>query len=103
MIINIVTVPAPVQYCTVPYQNLLFYKIIVASVSIDMPYKKAAKKPYTEEDLLCGAKDILAGKLKDGERILSVRELAAEVEVNPNTVVRSYNCRHTGLVLPCLC
>jgi len=34
--------------------------------------------------------DILRGTLKTGDRALSVRDLAAEVQVNPNTVVRSY-------------
>ncbi|MDX2068982.1 MAG: GntR family transcriptional regulator [Haliscomenobacter sp.] len=34
--------------------------------------------------------DVLKGKTKVGERALSVRELAAQIQVNPNTVVRSY-------------
>lgn len=34
--------------------------------------------------------DVLKGKTKAGERALSVRELAAQIQVNPNTVVRSY-------------
>ena len=34
---------------------------------------------------------ILAGELPDGERIASVREMAAQIEVNPNTVQRSYS------------
>ncbi len=33
---------------------------------------------------------ILADKLKAGERIHSVREMAAQVQVNPNTVQRSF-------------
>ncbi len=33
---------------------------------------------------------IAAGDVQPGERILSVRELAAELVVNPNTVVRAY-------------
>ncbi len=33
---------------------------------------------------------ILSGEWPELERILSVRELAAEVGVNPNTVMRSY-------------
>ena len=33
---------------------------------------------------------ILNGKYKIGDKILSVREMAIEVGVNPNTVMRSY-------------
>ena len=35
--------------------------------------------------------DILGGRYPEGERLPSVREYAAEVEVNVNTVVRSYD------------
>ena len=34
--------------------------------------------------------NVLSGTWKGGERIQSVREMAASVEVNPNTVMRSY-------------
>lgn len=34
---------------------------------------------------------VLKGKLKADERIASVRETAAELEVNPNTVMRTYS------------
>ena len=34
--------------------------------------------------------DILQRKISDGERVPSVRELALSVQVNPNTVQRSY-------------
>ena len=34
--------------------------------------------------------EILGGKYPEGERLPSVREYAAEVEVNVNTVVRSF-------------
>ncbi|MDO3626711.1 GntR family transcriptional regulator [Mucilaginibacter sp. BT774] len=34
--------------------------------------------------------NILAGKWTAGQKILSVRDLAVELEVNPNTVMRSY-------------
>ena len=33
---------------------------------------------------------IVSGELKEGDRILSVRELGAELGVNPNTAMRSY-------------
>ncbi|MCD8313073.1 MAG: GntR family transcriptional regulator [Bacteroidales bacterium] len=39
-------------------------------------------------DTLCDR--ILSGSLPVGERILSVREMGAELGVNPNTVMRSY-------------
>lgn len=38
--------------------------------------------------LVC--ENILTGKWRAGEKILSVRDLAVELEVNPNTVMRSY-------------
>ena len=34
---------------------------------------------------------ILEGQISPGERIQSVREMASEVQVNPNTVMRTYN------------
>lgn len=34
---------------------------------------------------------ILGGTWPDGERIPSVRDLAVELEVNPNTVIRTYS------------
>lgn len=39
-------------------------------------------------DTICDA--VLSGKYRAGDRIPSVREYAAEVEVNANTVMRSY-------------
>ncbi len=40
-------------------------------------------------DSLCN--QILEGKLKTGDRVPSVRELASELEVNRNTVMRTYS------------
>lgn len=34
---------------------------------------------------------VISEKWKEGNRIPSVRDFAADVEVNPNTVVRTYN------------
>ncbi|MEK4480458.1 GntR family transcriptional regulator [Paenibacillus sp. FSL R5-0876] len=34
--------------------------------------------------------EIVAGKLKPGDKILSVRELASELQINPNTVQRTF-------------
>lgn len=39
-------------------------------------------------DYIC--ENILSGKWKEGERIPSVRDLAIEIAVNPNTVMRTY-------------
>ncbi|NJC24610.1 GntR family transcriptional regulator [Neolewinella antarctica] len=38
-----------------------------------------------------GMEQILAGEWLDGERIPSVRQLAAEIGVNPNTVMSAYD------------
>ncbi len=40
-------------------------------------------------DLFC--ENILLGKWKPGDRIPSVREMAVSIEVNPNTVMRTFN------------
>ena len=40
-------------------------------------------------DHIC--ENILAGIWSEGEKIPSTRELAAEIEVNPNTVVRTFS------------
>ena len=40
-------------------------------------------------DYIC--ENILSGEWKEDDRILSVRELAVEIEVNPNTVMRAYS------------
>ena len=51
---------------------------------------KESKAIYLQiADRLCD--EILAGKYTEEERIPSVREYAAHVEVNANTVVRSYD------------
>ena len=41
-------------------------------------------------DLVCD--NIMTGKWKAGERVPSVRELGVQLEVNPNTVMRAYDC-----------
>ncbi len=53
---------------------------------MDFKEKKAIYLQIAE--MLCD--DILLGKYSDEERIPSVREYAAHVEVNVNTVVRAY-------------
>jgi GntR family transcriptional regulator len=39
-------------------------------------------------DLMC--ENVLAGTWKPGERIPSIREMAESIQVNPNTVMRTY-------------
>jgi len=37
------------------------------------------------------SENILTEKWKEGDRVLSVRELSMKLQVNPNTVMRTYN------------
>jgi DNA-binding transcriptional regulator YhcF (GntR family) len=53
---------------------------------MDFDQPKSIYRQLAEQ--LCGR--ILAGEWQEGERIPSVRELAASVAVNPNTVTKSY-------------
>lgn len=47
-------------------------------------------------DNLC--QQILEGQLKAGDRVVSIRDLAAEFEVNHNTVMRAYaNLQESGI------
>jgi GntR family transcriptional regulator len=39
-------------------------------------------------DMIC--ENILSGRWKPGDRVPSIRELAVSIEVNPNTVMRTY-------------
>jgi GntR family transcriptional regulator len=47
--------------------------------------------------LVC--ENILTGKWTAGQKILSVRDLAVELEVNPNTVMRSYELLQELLIV----
>ena len=62
---------------------------------------KESKSIYLQiADRICD--EILQGQYTEEERILSVREYAATVEVNANTVVRTYDYLQglkTGLLL----
>ena len=56
---------------------------------MNIMFKDNGKAIYLQiADRICD--DILSGYMKPGERIPSVREYAASVEVNPNTVMRTY-------------
>lgn len=54
-----------------------------------MDFKKSKTIYEQISDLI--KENILNDKWKADEKISSVRELAAEIEVNPNTVMRSYS------------
>lgn len=48
-------------------------------------------------DFICD--NIVRGKWGSGERIPSVRELGIRLEVNPNTVMRAYECLQNGGII----
>lgn len=48
-------------------------------------------------ELIC--EKILLGQFREDERIPSVRELAVQIEVNPNTVMRTYEFLQTKEIL----
>lgn len=55
----------------------------------------SGKKPIYLEiaDYIC--EKILSGSIKQGDKIPSIRDLAVEMEVNPNTIIRSYSFLQT--------
>ena len=48
------------------------------------------KEPIYTQIINYMKKQIIKGLLKGGDRILSVRECASELKVNPNTIQRAY-------------
>ena len=64
-----------------------------------MDFKKNTRPIYLQiADNICDA--ILAGTHAEGSRIPSVREYAASVAVNPNTVIRTYeHLSQQGVIL----
>lgn len=47
------------------------------------------------------AERIILGSLREGDRVPSVRELAVELQVNPNTVMRAYDALcGAGIISP---
>lgn len=54
-----------------------------------MEFKKNKPIYLQISDGLC--ERIVAGEWKEGERIVSIREFAAELGVNPNTMQRAYD------------
>ncbi|MDH6365750.1 GntR family transcriptional regulator [Enterococcus sp. PF1-24] len=51
---------------------------------------KNSSKPYYEQLMLSIKEDILQGILQPGDRLPSVRELASQLMMNPNTISKTY-------------
>ncbi|ALS00580.1 GntR family transcriptional regulator [Enterococcus silesiacus] len=64
-------------------------------VSID----KTSSKPYYEQLMLGIKEDILSGILQSGDRLPSVREMARQLMMNPNTVSKAYKLLETQEVI----
>lgn len=61
-------------------------------------FKENSKAIFLQiADRICD--DILAGTLGEGDRMPSVREYAANVQVNPNTVMRTYEMLSAGGII----
>lgn len=54
-----------------------------------MDFKKTQTIYMQIADFIC--ENILSEKIKTGEKIQSVRDMAASIQVNPNTVMRTYS------------
>ena len=54
-----------------------------------MDFKKSQTIYMQIADFIC--ENILSDKIKAGEKIQSVREMAASIQVNPNTIMRTYS------------
>ena len=60
---------------------------------------KSSSKPYYEQLMLSIKADIFHGILRPGDRLPSVRELAKELLMNPNTVSKAYKILENEQVL----
>ena len=71
-------------------QNVKTLKILTSELqSLDIMEFNSNKSIYLQIcDAIC--EQILSGTLRPDERIPSVREYGAEIGVNPNTIMRSY-------------
>lgn len=64
-----------------------------------MPLELNSKEPIYLQIIDYIKKKIVSGELKGGERILSVREYASEIKVNPNTIQKVYyELENEGLI-----
>ena len=64
-----------------------------------MNWKFTGDRPVYQQIMAAIRGAILTGELPPGKKILSVRDLAAQAQVNPNTMPVSY----THLTLPTIC
>lgn len=60
---------------------------------------KTSSKPYYEQLMLSIKEDILQGILEPGDKLPSVRELAQQLMMNPNTVSKAYKMLEAEQVL----
>ncbi|MGX7195544.1 GntR family transcriptional regulator [Enterococcus olivae] len=60
---------------------------------------KTSSRPYYEQLVLSIKEDILHGLLEPGDRIPSVREMAKQLLMNPNTVSKAYKVLESEQVL----
>lgn len=51
---------------------------------------KTSSKPLFEQVVLGIKEDVLQGILMPGDKLLSVREMAAQLLINPNTISKAY-------------
>lgn len=60
---------------------------------------KNSSRPYYEQIVIGIKEDILHGILEPGERVPSVREMAKQLLMNPNTVSKAYKVLESEQVL----
>ena len=64
-----------------------------------MPWNLNSDRPIFLQIVERIQMDIISGKYKPGDKLPSVRELAAEAAVNPNTMQKAFSeLERTGLV-----
>ena len=76
------------SYCTTytSTHSKRIWKGVIGLVRID----KTTNKPYYEQIVLGIKEDILHGILQTGDQLPSVRELASQLLMNPNTISKAY-------------
>lgn len=60
---------------------------------------KTSSRPYYEQLVLSIKEDILQGILEPGDKIPSIREMAKQLLMNPNTVSKAYQVLESEQVL----